>query len=197
MHKSLYGNRYGMRKVGWWSLFLAPAWLAAQTVSVDVSPAIPANGRALALIQLHHQTGAQPAALQWTVRLASETGRLQVEPGEQAIAAKKRIECASAADQITCVMWGPNRNLIQDGLVAKVTVSERGSSAPHLLLARVSAVSAEGSSISVQAHPDGSQSQQPRSATSSFLLSMAGIGLLFLVIRGAVYLARSRLAAAR
>lgn len=169
-----------------WLVVLTPAWLVGQTVSVDLSPPIQESGRAIALVQLVCQPGAEPAALQWTLR-GGTAKPLQIEPGEQVSAAKKQITCSHSKGQTTCVIWGLNRNLIHNGIVAKVIAPGAGL---HLRLSRISAASADGRSLAVERASESEDA--PDANPSKGRVSAVLIGAALLVILVAVYLVRRR-----
>lgn len=166
-------------------VLLVPVSLMGQTVSVNLSPPIQESGRAIALVQLSSPAKAQPAALQWTLR--GTVKALQIEPGEQAITAKKQITCSAyAKGEITCVVWGPNRNIIHSGIVAKVIAAGTGFPG-HL--SRISAASADGSSLAVQMPPD-SDASAAKSLSPDLSEILAAMVLLAILI--AIYVIRRK-----
>ena len=173
----------GMRFIRW-LIVLAPALLIGQTVSLDLSPPIRESGRTIALVQLFSRAGGEPAALQWTLR-GQPAKSVQIEAGEQAIAAKKQITCAHSKDQITCVIWGANRNLIHNGLVAKVIVPGTGF---HLRLGHISAASADGGSLAIEASSGSGEAPDAKPLLPGFSAILAGAALLGILL--AIYLVR-------
>jgi hypothetical protein len=168
-----------------WLVVLAPGSLIGQTVSLTVSPPIQESERAIAVIQLFSQPKAEPAALQWTLRGVT-TKPPKVEPGEQAIAAKKRITCsAPEKGQMTCLVWGPNRNVIHNGIVAELIMPGGGF---HVHLSQISAASVDGSSLAAQMPSDSGGTREARSFLPRFPVIFAGAILLAIFI--AIYLLR-------
>lgn len=171
------------RRLAKWLVVLVPAWLTGQTVRVDLSPPIRESGRTIALIQLSAPPGAEPAAIQWTL-LGDTVKSAQIEPGEQAVDAKKQITCATPIKgQMTCLVWGRNRNVVHDGVIAKVIIP---GAAFHMRLSRLYAASAEGLSLAVQ------PSSERDDNANSFLpgLSATNAGIALLAIFALIYLAR-------
>lgn len=168
-----------------WFFAVLPACLVGQAVSVDLSPPIKVSDRTIALVQLTARPGAEPAALEWT--LYGDAGKsLQMEAGEQAIAAKKKITCAAhPKGRTTCLVWGPNRNLIHNGIVAKIAFVGRPM---HLRLGHFSAASEDGGSLTVHTSADASDENGALSFFSSF--SVLAAGSLLLAVFLVVYFAR-------
>jgi hypothetical protein len=66
---------------------------------------------------------ARPAALQWRLQYpAAAVTALTATAGPTAVAAGKKIECASTAGSSRCVLVGLNANTIANGVVANIVV---------------------------------------------------------------------------
>lgn len=156
-------------------LLLASFSLSGQVVSLDLSPAIVESGRAIAIIALRTSGGPGPAALQWTLRGFAKAA--QVEPGEQALVAKKQITCARSHNRTTCILWGRNANVIHDGIVAKL-VLPGSTNAGQIRLVTAIAVSQDGRALTV--HSDSfSRGTRDRGYR---LITLASVAMLLLLM---------------
>lgn len=156
-------------------LLLVSLPLSAQIVSLDVSPPLVESGRSIAIMALRTSGGPEPAALEWISSGLAQTVR--VEPGEQALTAKKQVTCARSHDRTTCILWGRNANVIHDGIIAKL-VLPGNTNVGQIRLATAMAVSADGRALTV--HSD-SFSRRTRDRGYR-LTALASVAILLLLM---------------
>ena len=143
-------------------MILWSRWLVLALVGVRLSPAqvvsldqgslrLQEPSRIVSAVQLR-SPGVQPASLQWSFHYDErQVGRVLVEAEDAALAAGKAVRCSSQKTPMTCIVWGLNRNVIGDGVVAKVTffLNRPTYSGPPIYVTSGVASSPRGESLSV------------------------------------------------
>jgi hypothetical protein len=141
-----------------WSRFLVLALIGvslspAQVLSLDQgSVRLQEPPRIVHAVQLRN-SGVQSASLQWSFHYDErQIGRVLVEAEDAALAAGKTVRCSSQKTPMTCIVWGLNRNVISDGVVAKITffLKRPTYSGPLIYIVGGVASSPTGESLSVQ-----------------------------------------------
>ncbi len=125
------------------SLLFVTSLIAGATLSVGNGSAAP--GRTVSLPVSLSSAGTQVAAIQWQLNYSTQDfSNISVSLGSSGSSAAKSVQCASSsAGQYSCMLSGPNQNVIGDGTVATVTMtvsnSATNSSSPVSLTALGSA----------------------------------------------------------
>lgn len=122
-------------------------------VSISLSSNPMTVDRSVIKIMIASDNDSRVVALQWTLRYkVDEVNHIDVGPGPEAISAGKQINCANAKGQLTCILWGLNRNVLRNGNIAKVTVvlHDKSGTTPVLALVGGSASSAAGYSLPLE-----------------------------------------------
>lgn len=101
----------------------APMLSLAQMASLEaLSVNMQEPPRIVTALELTTDGVAKPSSLQWRFQYnGNQISRIVIDPGEIATLAGKRISCSSHKDEMTCILWGLNRNAVADGVVAKAT----------------------------------------------------------------------------
>src|SRR5450759_4762412 len=104
-------------------LVLSTSLLFAQGALTLSSVTAPAGGTATLNVTLVSPADSRPAGLQWTLAY-SPTNIVSISAiaGASANAAAKSINCAASSGSYVCLLIGLNTNVIQDGVVAVVSV---------------------------------------------------------------------------
>ena len=124
----------------------------AQSVALSAAPASGAIGGLTSFnLSLATATGAQPAALQWTMSYSpSDISSLSLTIAGTAASAAKTLSCAPAAGSTTCLIYGMNTAVIADGVIAQVSVGLSPTTAAASTVVQIAgavASTATGSSI--------------------------------------------------
>jgi hypothetical protein len=132
----------------------------AQSVGISAAPASGARGGLASFpLSVTATGGAQPVALQWTIRYsASDVSSLSLTIAGTAAVASKTLACAQTAGSMTCLIYGMNTTTIADGVIAQVVVglsATTGATSTTLQVTGVVAATAAGDSI--QATGTGNQ----------------------------------------
>src|ERR1700676_2578259 len=119
------GNKHGgfWRWAGFLILVLfAPFNGFAQNVTLSLASGAGTPGTLVALnVSLNAAIGNQPAGVQWTLNYSgADFSSVGFAAGGAATAAGKSISCNSGSGTATCVVWGINSTLIQNGVVATI-----------------------------------------------------------------------------
>ena len=120
------GNEHGGfgRCAGFLILVLiAPFNGSAQNVTLGLASGAGSPGTLVALnVSLNAAIGNQPAGVQWSLNYSgADFSSVGFAAGGAATAAGKSISCNSGSGTATCVVWGINSTLIQNGVVATIT----------------------------------------------------------------------------
>lgn len=102
---------------------MVPMLLLAQMASLEaVSVNMQEPPRIVTALELTTDGVAKPSSLQWRFQYnGNQISRIVIDPGEIATLAGKRISCSSHQGEMTCILWGLNRNAVADGVIAKAT----------------------------------------------------------------------------
>ena len=89
--------------------------------------------------------GVQPAILRWTMQYPPDVTAVDVTAGPAATDAGKKITCFYGVSAATCLAWGENTTVIEDGTVATATfqispASRNGASAGENRVGSASAI---------------------------------------------------------
>ena len=116
-------KRYVARVFLWNSVLalLAVPILAQQgTLSIGSASTTPGSNAVLT-VSTAANGGLQPAVLRWTMQYPADVTSIDVTPGPAATNAGKTITCSYAVSAATCLAWGDNAMVMQDGTVATAT----------------------------------------------------------------------------
>jgi hypothetical protein len=97
------------------------------------------------------------AALKWSLNYQqANIVSVQVTAGETAAAANKTVVCTSTEGSTTCLLYGINRNVVSNGVVAEATfeLSPRPRSSILVRLTNVTAATPDGASLPVSGDSD-------------------------------------------
>jgi hypothetical protein len=96
--------------------------LLAQQGALSISSATAAPGsNAVLTVSTSANGGVQPAVLRWTMQYPPDVTGVDVTAGSAASDAGKTVTCSYAVSSATCLAWGENAMVIQDGPVATAT----------------------------------------------------------------------------
>ena len=127
LYAFLFGNlraasRYFARLILWNSVAALIAIPALGQGTLSLSSAITAPGSSAALNVLTLANGGvQPAILRWTMQYPPDVTGIDVIPGPAAINAGKTVTCSYGVSTATCLAWGDNATVMQDGAIATAT----------------------------------------------------------------------------
>ena len=95
----------------------------AQSAALSAAPASGTIGGLTSFnLSLATASGAQPAALQWTMSYSpSDISSLSLTIAGTAASAAKTLSCAPGAGSTTCLIYGMNTTVIADGVIAQVS----------------------------------------------------------------------------
>ncbi len=128
-------SRYFARLVLWNGLVALVAIPALGQVTLSLSSAIAAPGSSAALtVSTSANGGVQPAVLRWTMQYPSDVTSIDVIPGPAATDAGKTVTCFYGVSTATCLAWGDNATVMQDGAIAtatfQISAASRNSAIP-------------------------------------------------------------------
>jgi len=99
-----------------------------QTSLVLSSGSATPGGTASLSLSLANSGGTQPAGLQWTLNYPTSCiSGITVTAGPASTTAAKTIYCAGSGGTYSCLAAGINSNIIGDGVVANIQLSENAS----------------------------------------------------------------------
>src|SRR5579872_3217018 len=107
-----------------WSsvLALVAVPLVAQQGALSISSTAAAPGsNAVLTVSTSANGGIQPAILRWTMQYPPDVTGVDVTAGPAASDAGKTVTCSYSLSSVTCLAWGENATVIQDGPVATAT----------------------------------------------------------------------------
>lgn len=122
------------------------AQLSLNIGSLSIAPGSPASVN----ISMNSSSGTLPSVVQWTLNYSSTSlSGMSLQPGSAAVAAGKTLSCASRTGSVSCVVWGMNRNIVPNGVVATANfqVSSTASSSTTLQVTNAAAASTAPSII--------------------------------------------------
>jgi hypothetical protein len=126
-----------------------------------------AGTKVSAPISLSADSQFQVAALEWSFSYPdADIVAVEVTAGEAAVAADKTVLCASTEGTTTCLLYGINRNLVSNGVVAEATfeLSPRPHSSITVQLKNVIAVTPDSNSLPVSGDSEAKILVAPRPA---------------------------------
>jgi hypothetical protein len=134
-------------------LFLAVASPdASPPVSLSLASTSKALGHVVTTVRLEISGGTEPTALQWTFRYRNAViDHVLAAPGQQALLADKKINCADVNRETTCIVWGPNHKSMKSGVIANIsfTFQDPSTEATVLSFYPKAAAGADGQSLPV------------------------------------------------
>ncbi|MEO8051750.1 MAG: hypothetical protein ABI833_15130 [Acidobacteriota bacterium] len=123
----LFGHPRAMRdwfakSLLWSSLIvLAAGQILGQQVTLALSSATAQPGSSAVLtVSTSTSEDVHPTILQWTMQYPVGVTGVEVEPGPAVAKAGKSITCSYGVSAATCLAWGQNDTVIEDGAVATV-----------------------------------------------------------------------------
>ncbi len=130
----LFGNlptarRYFARVFLWNSvLALITFPIFAQQGALSLSSASTTPGSIAVLnVSTSANGGVQPAVLRWTMQYPTDVTSINVTAGPAVTDAGKNVTCSYGASAVTCLAWGENATVIQDGTVATASFQISGT----------------------------------------------------------------------
>ena len=115
------------------ALLAAPVFGQQGTLSISSSLAAPGSSAVLT-VSTSANGGVQPAILRWTMQYPADVTAVDVTPGPAATSAGKTVTCFYGVSAATCLAWGDNAMVIQDGIVAtatfQISAASRNSAIP-------------------------------------------------------------------
>ena len=117
------------------AFFMSGAAAFCQSDSLALSSGVTTPGGTVSLnLSLSSASGSQPAGIQWTLAYSpSAIVAISASAGAAATAAAKSLSCTGSAGSYTCFLTGLassglNANIIQNGVVAVLTVTMSATS---------------------------------------------------------------------
>ncbi len=147
-------KRYFVRVLLWDSLLAllaAPIFCQQDALSLSSTSATPGSSAALT-VSTAANGGAQPAVLRWTMQYPPDVTAIDVTAGPAATNAGKKITCSYGVSTATCLAWGENTTVIEDGAVATATFQISAATRnPAIAIANSigSASDVQGNSLSI------------------------------------------------
>src|SRR5450432_2875323 len=93
--------------------------MASHAFAQQATVSLDSGNRASVDISLTTSGGVQPAGLQWTMNYPiSDIATVNVVAGASAGAAGKTVTCNSSSGRTICIVFGMNRAILSDGIVA-------------------------------------------------------------------------------
>ena len=136
----------------------------AQRATVSLgSGGLAPGGSATVAISLSTSGGVEPAGLQWTMSYPMAITNVSVVAGGSANAAGKTVTCNATSGRTICIVFGLNRLIVSDGVVATATFqinSGTVASVPPVWIAGVVVTDLNGGLIPT-APPSGTASNGP------------------------------------
>ena len=151
------------------ALLLATCSISSGQTSIAISSNSAAPGSTVSLeISLQTTSAGKITGLQWTLSFSTDDfTAVSVAPGPAAEAAGKSVKCSRALGSNVCLVSGPNRNTLADGVVAKATLTVSGTtsttSSPVALTGAIGA-DGDGGRIAVSATNGTVRIVQPKPA---------------------------------
>src|ERR1022692_4264879 len=107
------------------AFFMSGATAFCQSDALALSSGATTPGGTVSLnLSLSSPSGSQPAGIEWTfVYLPSDIFAISASAGAAATAAGKSLSCAGSPGSYLCLLTGLNGNVIQNGVVAVLTVT--------------------------------------------------------------------------
>jgi len=102
------------------ALMAAPLFAQQGALSIGSASTVPGS-TAVLTVSTAANGGVQPAVLRWTMQYPPDVTGIDVAPGPAAIDAGKTVTCSYTISSATCLAWGENVSVIQDGPVATAT----------------------------------------------------------------------------
>ncbi len=138
----LFGHPRAMRgrlakSLLWSSLIvLAAGQILGQQVTLSLTSATAKPGSSSVLtISTSTSGGVQPAVLEWTMEYPEGVTGVEVDPGPALANSGKTITCSYGISSATCLAWGPNTAVIEDGAVATVAFHVSAASRSDIAVA--------------------------------------------------------------
>ena len=127
--------------------------LSGQIRLALTTTSVTPDGTASLDLSVNSPSSTPPAALQWNFQfLASSITNLTVSDGPVVTAASKGVICSSASASYTCLAVGVNANMINNGVIAKVTaILAPGATGASIQVTNPFAASPEGYFIPISA----------------------------------------------
>ena len=157
------GRSMGHKHPGFWRwagflilVLITPFNGSAQNVALSLASGAGSPGTLVTLnVSLNAAIGNQPAGVQWTLNYSGgDFSSVGFAAGGAATAAGKSVSCSSGSGTSTCVVWGVNSTLIQNGVVATITFTISPSTLKTSSIIQMSggmAASVAGAAISTTA----------------------------------------------
>jgi len=111
-------------RVRLWSSVLAliavPTFGQQGALSLSSTSTTPGSTAVLSVLTSANG-GVQPAILRWTMQYPADVTSIDVAAGPAAINAGKKVTCFYGVSAATCLAWGENATVMEDGTVATAT----------------------------------------------------------------------------
>ena len=136
------------------AFFMSGTAVFGQSDSLSLSSGTATPGGAASLnLSLSSPSGSEPAAIEWTFAYStSDIVAISASAGAAATAAGKSISCAGSPASYMCLLTGLNGNVVQNGVVAVLTVTlSAASSGTTISVANPLGASASASAIQTTA----------------------------------------------
>src|ERR1022692_4228175 len=151
------------------AFFMSGATAFCQSDALALSSGATTPGGTVSLnLSLSSPSGSQPAGIEWTfVYLPSDIFAISASAGAAATAAGKSLSCAGSPGSYLCLLTGLNGNVIQNGVVAVLTVTlSAASSGATISVTNALSASTAGSAIQTTATGGTITTGVPLSLTS-------------------------------
>ena len=102
------------------ALIAVPAFSQQNSLSLSSASATPGSNAVLT-VSTSANGGPQPTILRWTMQYPADVTGIAVTAGPAATDAGKKVTCFYGVSAATCLAWGENAAVMQDGAVATAT----------------------------------------------------------------------------
>src|ERR1022692_1362799 len=151
------------------AFFMSGATAFCQSDALALSSGATTPGGTVSLnLSLSSPSGSQPAGIEWIfVYLPSDIFAISASAGAAATAAGKSLSCAGSPGSYLCLLTGLNGNVVQNGVVAVLTVTlSAASSGATISVTNALSASTAGSAIQTTATGGTITTGVPLSLTS-------------------------------
>lgn len=168
-------------------LLLLPGFLitASGQVAFTLASGAGSPGSTVSLNISLNSSGAQPAAMQWTLSYsAAQISSIAVTAGPAATNAGKTVSCNQAAPgSMTCVLFGLNQSTVANGVVAVAAVTIANTTSTSTVISMSNGVASTGSGSPLVAAAVGNTVtiNQPVVSTTTITISANPPGLQIIV----------------
>ena len=143
------------------AFFVSSAVALGQSDSLSLSSGVVTAGGTISLnLSLSSSSGGQPAAIEWTLAYSTtDIAAIAATAGAAATAAGKSLSCAQSSGLYSCFLTGLgsgglNANLIQNGVVAVLTVTLSPTS-PGTTISLNNSLGSSAAGSAIQANATG------------------------------------------